>query len=124
MINLEKVRTQWVDEEGPAGVVVASLCNEVESLRREAEALQDRLGLALSACDRFQRARGGAPIELTDGIRRAYALAWFRGLGLDDDDAVRLAEREVKDPTPWRDAALRAVLALVERQSAPAGGTP
>lgn len=54
-------------------------------------------------------------IELTDEIRSAYALAWFRTIGLDDEEAARMAAAEVADPMPWRDAALTAVLEIVER---------
>lgn len=54
-------------------------------------------------------------IQVTDEIRSAYALAWFRRIGFDDEDAAQLAAAEVADPMPWRDAALSAVLALVER---------
>jgi hypothetical protein len=54
-------------------------------------------------------------IEVTDEIRRAYARAWFDAIGMDEEDAAQMAESEVSDPMPWRDAALAAVLAIIER---------
>lgn len=54
-------------------------------------------------------------IEVTDEIRRTYAEAWFRAIGMDEEDVAQMAGSEVADPMPWRDAALTAVLAIVER---------
>jgi hypothetical protein len=58
-------------------------------------------------------------IELTDEIRRAYAEAWYRTVGLDEGSVAGVVAEEVADPMPWREAALKAVLAVVERDLAP-----
>jgi hypothetical protein len=55
-------------------------------------------------------------IELTDEIQRAYAEAWFRAIGLDEDDVERMVAAELHNAMPWRIAALQAVLDIVERQ--------
>jgi hypothetical protein len=54
-------------------------------------------------------------IEPTDEIQRAYAEAWYRAIGMDEDDVQRMVATELSDPMPWRIAALKAVLAIVER---------
>lgn len=51
----------------------------------------------------------------TPEIQRAYAEAWFRTFGMDEDDVQRAVEAELREPMPWRLAALQAVLAIVER---------
>jgi len=57
-------------------------------------------------------------IEPTDEIQRAYAEAWFRAIGMDEPDVEQMVAAELRDPMPWRLAALRAVLAIVERDYA------
>lgn len=54
-------------------------------------------------------------IDLTDEIQRAYAEAWYRTIGMGEDDVQEVVAAELRDPMPWRLAALQAVLALVER---------
>lgn len=54
-------------------------------------------------------------IEPTTEIQRAYSEAWFRTFGMDDDDVRKAVDAELRDPSPWRIAALSAVLAIVER---------
>lgn len=54
-------------------------------------------------------------IEPTDEIQRAYAEAWFRAIGMDEEDVQKMVAIELGDPMPWRIAALKAVLAIIER---------
>jgi hypothetical protein len=56
-------------------------------------------------------------IEPTDEMRRAYAETWLRAVtsGLDDAVIERMVGEEVAKPLPHREAALAALLAVVER---------
>lgn len=58
-------------------------------------------------------------MEPTEEIQRAYAEAWFRTIGMDEPDVEQMVAAELRDPMPWRLAALRAVLAIVERDQSP-----
>lgn len=54
-------------------------------------------------------------IEVSEEIQRAYAEAWYRTIGMDENDVQWMVERELRTPMAWRVAALAAVVAIVER---------
>lgn len=54
------------------------------------------------------------PDHPTNEIRHAYALAWYQSIGMNDEDATKMADTEAHNPMPWRYAALTAVLTTIK----------
>lgn len=55
------------------------------------------------------------PIEVPEAVQRAYAEAWFRTIGMDEEGVQQMVAAELAAPAPWRIAALQAALATAER---------